>query len=308
VTVQSSGLSLLAPQVTVLAADQSTPLGSANGLGQYGTTLTVTLNNQVSAGQQIYIKVTGADTTAAFNTGAYALTLNFGTGSSPTVPLPNTQTANGDPLSSGGGIPDSTKDDPNSGVDVFPPISDATASTGNAETTTATPNYELVLFLAGGQRQAPEVYTAVVLPGTPAATLGATPAPQAPLAVPVLNLLYGGAGNRMATAEDDLLPLATPSSNETTTPAPAAQEQTESTREAVSSTAFQQQACDACFKDTSWMAASTQAGETSLEIGTESFDGANPAIAAGLLVALGGYWGAQREPSDRSTRRLFSKN
>src|SRR5262249_5952974 len=38
VQVQSSGLSLLAPQLKVYAADQTTLLGSASGLNQYGTT------------------------------------------------------------------------------------------------------------------------------------------------------------------------------------------------------------------------------------------------------------------------------
>jgi hypothetical protein len=102
-TVQSSGLSLLAPTVTVYAADQRTVLGSSSGYQKYGTTLTVTIKN-VTAGQQLYVKVAGADTTA-FGTGAYALTLNFGTSPSPTVPLPNTQTLDGSPLTAGGGEP-----------------------------------------------------------------------------------------------------------------------------------------------------------------------------------------------------------
>jgi hypothetical protein len=103
--VQSQGLSLLAPKVTVYAADQVTVLGSANGVGHYGTTLTVTVSG-ITAGSTYYVKVQGADTTA-FGTGAYALTLNLGTGSNPTVPLPNTQTLNGNPISSGGGYPQS---------------------------------------------------------------------------------------------------------------------------------------------------------------------------------------------------------
>jgi hypothetical protein len=49
----------------------------------------------------------GANTTA-FGTGAYGLSLNFGTGDSPTIPLPNTQTANGTPLSGGGGVAEHT--------------------------------------------------------------------------------------------------------------------------------------------------------------------------------------------------------
>jgi hypothetical protein len=107
-TVQSSGLSQLSPNVTVYASDQATVLGSASGLNQDGTTLTVTVKG-VTANQLLYVKVSGADTTA-FSTGAYALTLNFGNNPSPTVPLPNTQTLNGNPLSMGGGEADSAGD------------------------------------------------------------------------------------------------------------------------------------------------------------------------------------------------------
>ena len=50
--VQSGGLSLLAPKVTVYAANGSTVLASASGAGQYGTTLTVSVPN-VTAGETI---------------------------------------------------------------------------------------------------------------------------------------------------------------------------------------------------------------------------------------------------------------
>jgi predicted Zn-dependent protease len=103
ISVQSSGLSLLAPKVTVYACDQVTVLGSANGAGHYGTTLTVSLTNQVSAGQVLYIKVGGADNTA-FGTGIYALSMSFGLLPPPSATPPNTQVPNGDPISGGGGI------------------------------------------------------------------------------------------------------------------------------------------------------------------------------------------------------------
>ncbi len=51
--VQSSGLSLLAPKVTVYGSNGSTVLASANGAGQYGTTLTVNISG-VTAGEQFY--------------------------------------------------------------------------------------------------------------------------------------------------------------------------------------------------------------------------------------------------------------
>ena len=102
VSVQSQGLSLLAPTLNVYNAQQQL-VGSVSGSGQYGTTLTVTLNN-VTAGQQFFVRVAGADT-SAFGTGAYALVLNFGPNPAPAVPLPITTTPNGSPLSAGGGLP-----------------------------------------------------------------------------------------------------------------------------------------------------------------------------------------------------------
>ena len=103
VNVQSSGLSLLSPDLTVYAADQHTVLGSASGLGQYGTTLSVTLNN-VMWGEQFYVKVTGADTTA-FSTGAYGLSLSFGLLPPPIIAPPNTMLLDGTPLQGSGGVP-----------------------------------------------------------------------------------------------------------------------------------------------------------------------------------------------------------
>ncbi len=102
VNVQSTGLSLLTPAATVYAADGSTVLASASGSGQLnGSTLAMTVNG-VTAGQQFYVKVAGAGSTA-FSTGKYAMTLNFGSGASPTVPVSSTQTLNGNPIQGGGG-------------------------------------------------------------------------------------------------------------------------------------------------------------------------------------------------------------
>jgi hypothetical protein len=103
VQLQSSGLSLLSPKVVVYAANQTTVLGCASGAGQYGTTLTIS-NIAVTPGATYYVKVHGADT-SVFSVGKYALELNLGTGVTPTVAPPNTQVANGDPLTSGGGVP-----------------------------------------------------------------------------------------------------------------------------------------------------------------------------------------------------------
>ena len=108
VHVQSSGLSLLQPKAWVYNGSQS-QLAVATGTGYEGSTLTLTVNGIV-AGNTYYVKVDGAVATAN-GTGKYALTLNFGTNADPTVPLPDTQTPNGDPISAGGG----------QAVDVFNP-------------------------------------------------------------------------------------------------------------------------------------------------------------------------------------------
>jgi hypothetical protein len=119
VQIQSTGLSLLAPTLTIYAADQTTVLGTASGAGQYGATISATVTG-ITAGQHIYIKVAGAETTT-LGSGNYVLSLNLGTGSLPTVALPNTQTLNGNPLSAGGGVP----------LLADPPPSDVPAASSN---------------------------------------------------------------------------------------------------------------------------------------------------------------------------------
>jgi hypothetical protein len=100
VTMQSQGLSLLSPDVWVYDANQSL-LGSASTTVR-GATITVTVSG-ITAGSTYYVEAGAADT-SVFSIGSYAITLNMGTGGSPTVPLPNTQTLNGSPLSGSGGI------------------------------------------------------------------------------------------------------------------------------------------------------------------------------------------------------------
>jgi hypothetical protein len=124
ITVQSAGFSLLAPKMTVYASNQSTVLGTASGLNQYGTTLSVTVGN-VTQGQRLYVKVQGADT-SAFGIGAYALTLNLSNGPSPVVAPPSTQVANGTVLSGGGGDPEATDDY----LDATPAITGLSPDTG----------------------------------------------------------------------------------------------------------------------------------------------------------------------------------
>lgn len=107
INVQSAGLSLLAPKVYLYNAIFG-PVGFANGTGQYGTTLTINYS-PISALQVYYVKVVGADT-SVFGTGKYAVTINTGAGADPTVPMPNTQTANGNPIVTSGGEADAPID------------------------------------------------------------------------------------------------------------------------------------------------------------------------------------------------------
>lgn len=116
VTVQSSGLSLLSPMVTLYNAKQN-QLASAGGPTPAGVIYngrTLTTKATVTPGQTYYIKVTGAETAnnlSAFEVGRYALVLNVGTGTSPAVPTPNTTVANSSPLTSSGGIANSPSGD-----------------------------------------------------------------------------------------------------------------------------------------------------------------------------------------------------
>jgi hypothetical protein len=103
ITVQSSGLSLLSPSLTVFNCLQQ-QVAYVSGQGQYGTTISVTLQN-IHAGKQIYVEVAGADSTA-FATGNYAMTFQWGSTPPPPVPSAIVQVLNGNPLQSAGGEPD----------------------------------------------------------------------------------------------------------------------------------------------------------------------------------------------------------
>src|SRR5438552_6774190 len=106
--------------ITVYADEQSTVLGSASSAVQYhGVTVSVPING-VTAGKQFYVKVSGVDS-SAFSTGAFALTLNFGTGPGPTVTLPNTQTLDGAVLAGGGGMAMAPPDFMSPSLDIVPP-------------------------------------------------------------------------------------------------------------------------------------------------------------------------------------------
>ena len=128
VSVQSKGLSLLAPSLTVYAADKQTVLGSASGSGQYGTTVSVSVP-KVTAGQVLFFKVQGADTTS-MGTGNYALGLSFKGTAPPTEASPIIAHANGSPLHSGGGMPNNPLPSDGVLVNAAPTILGITPDTG----------------------------------------------------------------------------------------------------------------------------------------------------------------------------------
>ena len=102
VGVQSKGLSMLTPALTVYASDGVTVLGSASDAGHLGgNTLTVSVSG-VTGGEQFYVKVAGADS-SVFSVGEYALTVNLGSNATPVAPTPDTPLANGSPTHGGGG-------------------------------------------------------------------------------------------------------------------------------------------------------------------------------------------------------------
>jgi hypothetical protein len=100
VTAESCGLSLLAPSLTVYNSSQA-QIATTSGSGELGSTISLHITG-VSAGQQYYVAVGGANTTS-FGTGNYALSFQFGSITPPAVPLPNKQVVDGNPIQGGGG-------------------------------------------------------------------------------------------------------------------------------------------------------------------------------------------------------------
>ncbi len=286
VSVQSQGLSLLAPKLYVYSSSQ-TLLGSASGTGKYGTTLTLNLTNKISANQQFYVMVSGADSTA-LGTGAYALTMSFAGNPLPTVPLPNTQVANGSPLSGGGGYALDNDDfvtaTPSTAGEV--PAGSFTPQVVrfvNAASTpgTATPFTVLAQPSTAGSPAA--LYALVV--GSPAAqpsAIGIGPRAMNPVE-DVTDLDLSGVDSHPA------LPTRTPA------------RQTEATEPTQPATSQDLSRRDACFADDSWLSTT---GSEAARAGTDGADLAlDPAArVAALALVLGGGWAIRTERANRDTR------
>jgi len=293
-TVQSAGLSLLAPAATVYNSNLA-QVGYTSGAGQYGTTISVNLTG-VSAGQIYYVKVTGADT-SAFGTGAYALTLNLGSGPSPKVPLPNTQTPNGNPLQAGGGSPQAaTPADVNDSlagqvfnpaqqtINEFHPIAFFTTLPASAAT-----QHNPAIFASGS----------TALSTTETLTLG--PIGRSSEAGRADGRIESGGGGAVETTTDLSLPDKMPPASEpsNTEPLPAPDKQVAQT---FSSKAGWQEACTACFAKEAAQRLSGEETTSGLAVAkSEAFDPA--AALVGSVLILGGYWGSQSEQIPERTRR-----
>jgi hypothetical protein len=180
VLVQSRGLSLLTPKLSVYDANQ-TLLGSQSftllsGATEDGAILSVTVSG-VTAGAVYYVKVQGADSTL-FSTGRYGLALNLGTGLTPGVSLPSTQVLNGNPLTGGGGIPiDPSKTDD---AAVQPASDPSTSGTTPPPPSGAGPSTQSGTFTAPSDAPPPVVDPNAVPPnGTNPPPDGTGPAPGA---------------------------------------------------------------------------------------------------------------------------------
>ncbi|MEI7686470.1 MAG: matrixin family metalloprotease [Planctomycetota bacterium] len=95
----ATGLSMLDPKIEIY--NSSNQLKATNNSATWGGTASTSYT--IAAGQVWYVKVSSLDSAGQFKTGKYGLVLNMGVGADPTISYPNTQVANGNPLTAGGG-------------------------------------------------------------------------------------------------------------------------------------------------------------------------------------------------------------
>jgi hypothetical protein len=259
VIAQSSGLSLLTPSLKIYNSNLGL-IGSVTGTGSQGSTLTKSVS--VTAGQVYYIRVAGATTLTPFGTGLYALGLNFGTNGNPTIPLPSTQTANGNPLQAGGGLPQQSDPD----GDVNAPIHKSAATTTAVQiVATAVPSAALTVIPTASSGASPASVQAVA--AAPVA------APAAPLIV-AAHMDSGGGDNQVAANPDDAverlpLPAAEPSDA-----VPASFQ-----RQVVPSAAEPPAAAPASALDIPWRDACTACFVGPVAVAADTSETADPALA-----------------------------
>jgi len=247
-----------------------------------------------------YVKVTGNEA-SPFGTGKYALTLNFSTGANPTVPLPNTQVANGNPIKGGGGIAIEPGAEDH---DDFPEGTDAPAAGGTASTapkTTSVVDSVAVQAVAGAAAVSPFLVQAslvlkmAITPTASSATViavSATPTlslPAATVAEPRASLrpIALPSGGEVSTGDvgsGDTPGSVSPASDSTDAPPQAPQEIPPATPERMEQATPPAAALDAYFTDEN-----TSAGQ---EVRTAETGDRGPALlaSAGLVLGWIGLW------------------
>jgi hypothetical protein len=313
VTVQSSGLSLLAPTLTIYNSSQ-TQIGYVSGAGQYGTTLTLNITG-VSANQQFYIKVAGADT-SAFGTGNYGMTISFAGITPPAITSPNTQVLNGNPTHGGGGQYDTRGQD--TAWDTFgqnddaPVVPKATIGAQNALSIAtlgrgAAARDQLLSSASITNENATEfpaaAFNAVLL--SPAASNAAF---NVVAYVSNLGRVESGSGSNSLEAgsvDSQSQQPAAPADEIIDSP-PISPDRNESASPPASVVGVSwNQACDACFADEFVIDDSNDMSNSVLMADQDGVSAmVEPASAVAMLALFGGWWSARPEQPDRSVRRF----
>jgi hypothetical protein len=173
ILVQTELLSMMRPLVAVFSRGR---LIAENWVGNPtgGSLLVVTLSN-VTPGQALYLLVEG-ESSDAWGTGKYSLSLDFGTGPIPSVASPPTATPNANPLQGGGAYPDA--------LDSFPAFAPPRADPAGRPTTVTD-------VAAVMQATAAVPHAARDLPVPPTVNISPSATPPVPAALQVAPALPG---------------------------------------------------------------------------------------------------------------------
>ncbi len=303
--VQSAGLSLFTPAVTVYASDQQTVLASASAAGQLGgATLTLTVNN-LTPGQQLYVKVAGADS-SDLSSGNYVLSLALGTAPLPAVNLPNTTTPSGSPTHSGGGL---NETGPGGGAgDVFDPnegLDNAAKTPTNPAGPAAAPVRQTTVSFAVG----------IVVPSSGGGFTGSFVPLLAPAAVAAnLPVVLPGVDNAAVSrapnhvAQGDLLtppdPPAAPSGETTPDQGQKPEKPLPPNPDVPDPAGVSFQVRDAFFAEPLEVAPLPAAEALAAPAEEDPAAALDRTAALAILgVALGGYWGTPPEEAEKAKRK-----
>jgi hypothetical protein len=314
VTVRSSGLSLLAPTLTVYNSSQA-QIAYVSGAGQYGTTLTLSITG-VSAGQQFYVKVAGADT-SAFGTGNYGMTISFAGITLPAISPPSTPVLNGNPIQGGGGQYDSTGRDVS--WDTFGPTDNDNTPVGREAASSVQPgNASSAPVIVASQKGIvpPAIENQNTSDQFAAAMLNVLLTPAASNSAPILvvsasNLGRAESGGDSSSLEaglvDSQVGQPAPRADEATGPVSATPDRNESSTErvCVPDLSWWRKACDACFAEEPQMNGSGDMGNSGLIADRDRASAVfEPASPVAMLALFGGWWFARPEQPNRPVHRF----